>query len=279
MKQKTITLTTADVFDLKTDPARSCSNDDTDNDFLFNKEIHDVLRDNEADIIGFDACLMSMLETAYILKGKSSFLIGSEELEPGSGWNYTLWLNDLVKNPVISPLYLSKSIVASYQNTYPHSGAVTLSCVDLLLIQSLLDQLEVLSRSLINKMSTESNNLKIARNKCLKYARDILKVNSIDLSLFLYHFMKSTNDPELQEVCGKIRSIIGLMVVSNFYSDDRNFKELVPSFGSFGVAIYFPSDKSLVDAAYNDKNDNYPIQFVKDYSWDNFLDKYLSTKN
>lgn len=271
-----VTAENAEVFETSNDPVRSCSNDDTDHDFLFNKEIQDALKVNEADIVGFDACLMSMLETGYILKSKSAFLIGSEELEPGTGWNYTLWLDDLVKNPDMSPLYLSKSIVASYQQTYPFTSSVTLSCIDLSLIPELLDQLEILSQSLISKLNPEYANIKSARSNCLKYARDLPRINSIDLSLFLYQLTKTTGDTQLKETSNKIRSIINLMVVSNFFSGDHSFKENIPSFGSFGLAIYFPSDKLLSDEAYTDANTYYPIQFVRDYSWDNFLNKYLN---
>ncbi|MEI6102293.1 MAG: clostripain-related cysteine peptidase, partial [Eubacteriales bacterium] len=39
--------------------------------------------------IGFDACLMATIETAWTLDKYADYLVASEELEPGSGWDYT----------------------------------------------------------------------------------------------------------------------------------------------------------------------------------------------
>jgi len=50
------------------------------------------------DFIGFDACLMATLETAVMTSNYADYLIASEETEPGIGWYYTDWLNELSKN-------------------------------------------------------------------------------------------------------------------------------------------------------------------------------------
>jgi hypothetical protein len=264
------------IRQLKNDPVKSVSNDDTDNDFLYNREIQDNLNDNEFAIIGFDACLMSMLETAYALKSKAAYLVGSEELEPGTGWNYTIWLNALVKNPDLSPLYLSKSIVDSYRMNYAFTDGVTLSSVNLGLIQALLLQIDALSQRLISQFSVESRNIVDARKNCLKYAPGYSDINSIDLSLFVQQLAKKSADLQLKNICNKINVIISSMVVENFRSDDRAFVDNMPSFGSFGVAIYFPKQKLFADRDYNNINHKYPVQFVRDCRWAIFLEKYYS---
>ena len=40
------------------------------------------------DMVGFDACLMGSLECMTIWKDYAEYYVGSEELEPGDGWNY-----------------------------------------------------------------------------------------------------------------------------------------------------------------------------------------------
>ena len=40
------------------------------------------------EFIGFDACLMGTVEAANILASYSDYMFGSEESEPGSGWDY-----------------------------------------------------------------------------------------------------------------------------------------------------------------------------------------------
>lgn len=61
--------------------------------------INQVLMDSGScwHLTGFDACLMASLQSARALKDVSAYLIASEELEPGHGWNYhetlSAWLN------------------------------------------------------------------------------------------------------------------------------------------------------------------------------------------
>ena len=56
--------------------------------------IQDGLRDarektgKKIDVLGFDACLMASAEVAQQLKDECSFLVGSEEVEGGAGWQY-----------------------------------------------------------------------------------------------------------------------------------------------------------------------------------------------
>lgn len=43
----------------------------------------------QLDVIGFDACLMSMWEISSVLSPYAKHLLGSELLEPGTGWDYS----------------------------------------------------------------------------------------------------------------------------------------------------------------------------------------------
>ena len=51
------------------------------------------------DYIGFDACLMATIETAFMLEKHADYLIASEESEPGYGWYYTDFITALSENP------------------------------------------------------------------------------------------------------------------------------------------------------------------------------------
>ena len=44
----------------------------------------------QMDIIGFDACLMGMYEVATALRPFNKYLLASEILEPGHGWDYRI---------------------------------------------------------------------------------------------------------------------------------------------------------------------------------------------
>ncbi|MBO4416354.1 MAG: hypothetical protein J5824_10310, partial [Lachnospiraceae bacterium] len=72
-----------------------CFDELYDNDSLDLTEVDSALNeslsemDMKLDFIGFDACLMGTVETANILATYAGYMYGSEELEPGSGWDYT----------------------------------------------------------------------------------------------------------------------------------------------------------------------------------------------
>ena len=86
------------------------------------------------DLIGFDACLMATLETALVVEPYADYLIASEELEPGIGWYYTGWLNEISKNTSIATIDIGKKLIDDYivevKRKTPKSQA-TLSLIDL----------------------------------------------------------------------------------------------------------------------------------------------------
>ena len=73
------------------------------------------------DIIGFDACLMGMVEVAYQLEGNADIILGSEELEPGDGWPYDTILTELVVTPTMSSSLFASKIVDAYYASQPYS--------------------------------------------------------------------------------------------------------------------------------------------------------------
>ena len=85
------------------------------------------------EFIGFDACLMANVETAYALKDGASFLIASEETEPGTGWDYIKILNNLSKDSSQIGSTTGKVIVDSFiaSNSSFRNPDATLSVIDL----------------------------------------------------------------------------------------------------------------------------------------------------
>ncbi|MCR4655303.1 MAG: hypothetical protein K5770_03625 [Lachnospiraceae bacterium] len=82
--------------------------------------------------IGFDACLMGTVETAYMLKPFADYMIASEEMEPGNGWYYTNWVGALLKDPKVSVETFGKMIVDDFAESNEKEGNLyTLSLIDL----------------------------------------------------------------------------------------------------------------------------------------------------
>ena len=88
-----------------------------------------MLAIRELSWIGFDACLMSSVETAAAMKPYAGYMIASQETEPGFGWHYS-FLKDIEKDR--NGAETGKRIIDAYFENAPDSGELmTLSCVDL----------------------------------------------------------------------------------------------------------------------------------------------------
>jgi hypothetical protein len=110
----------AQVIGIEEPMSRGICYDDGSMDFLDNAELKRALAEAQAlagkqiDLLGMDACLMSMFEVAYQVKDQATYLVGSQEVEPMAGWPYDRVLGELVKNPAMSTADLAKLIVQAY---------------------------------------------------------------------------------------------------------------------------------------------------------------------
>lgn len=86
------------------------------------------------ELIGFDACLMGSIDMAHDLYGLARYMVASEEIEPGNGWDYEGWVSALVRNPAMGGAGLGKVICDTYMEdcrAYGIDAAATLSVADL----------------------------------------------------------------------------------------------------------------------------------------------------
>ena len=105
-----------------------------------------VCQEDEADppfeMVGFDACLMATIDTANMLRGVSSYMVASEEMEPGCGWAYTSFLTALGEDPDMDGSALGRVICDSFLagcREYGDYEHCTLSLVDLKEAGALVD--------------------------------------------------------------------------------------------------------------------------------------------
>ncbi len=138
------------------------------------------------DWIGFDACLMSTLETAYVCGNFADYLIASEEVEPGTGWYYTDWLNELSDNSSVSTLELSRGIIDDYVKACrasSYSAQVTLAVTDLAQLQATIPPLfREFSTSTTELISGDNYKLVSDARAGARQFSQSSRINQVDLS-------------------------------------------------------------------------------------------------
>jgi hypothetical protein len=256
-----------------------------------------IIKDNnlsQFELIGMDACLMSMLEVYTTLTPYSRYAVASEETEPSVGWSYSDFLKKLIAKPEMSGAELAKAIVDGYiskdqriiddkararllNSVYGNANKMTaeelasemgkettLSAVDLSKIPALNAALDDLLYAM-----KEVNPKKIADAR--SHARAFTNVFSkkypspyIDLAQFTSLVAKKAEDETISEKVAALQAKIKQAVIGEKHGSRRK--------GASGISVYFPVSKLYWDE--NTGRDFYSSttpKFVKQTLWDDFL--------
>lgn len=216
-----------------------------------------VAKKDTFELVGFDACLMSNIETANVVKDYSKYMIASEDLEPEDGWNYE-WLSSLKSES--NGEEIGKEIANRYEEFYKDKDiSLNLSLLDLSKVSDLVNYLNSNLSDDIGNISLNRNNIKSFGN-----GTDYLSIGEmVDIKSLLINMNISDNSSKLNE---KINNLV-------IYKISKNQQEL-----DSGVSIYLPvNDKVNLADQYNTykKNQFIPsyINFIKEY------DKFLLDKD
>jgi hypothetical protein len=123
------------------------SSDDLTGNSITTQELGLALKEAEkiagkkVDIYGSDACLMQMIEVAYEVSDHADFILGSEDLEPATGWDYS----DLLSQNWGTPVSVGKRVVDGFVKT---GGDVQLSLLDSSLLPDFVSSVKLLQADL-----------------------------------------------------------------------------------------------------------------------------------
>lgn len=214
------------------------------------------------DIIGFDACLMANTESAYELKDVGNYLVASEEVEGGEGWNYDkIFTSKSLENLQraldtkfsISPEQVAKKMVAD-TNGFPSIG--TLSAVDLTQMDGVAAATDEFAKAVLatKDSMTDIRSVMSSTKDFSGYAKD-----QIDFAEKLIKSPKIT-DPKLKEAAQAMIDAVKSAVIAEQHSYANQ--------GANGLQIELsPNGGSKVKFghAYQD------LAFAKDTNWDEAL--------
>jgi len=255
--------------------------DDTTGNYLTNQKLELALDEicknslggGKFAIIAFDACLMSMLEIANIVKKHADIMIGSQEVELGTGWNYTDVLAPFASG-TLDKYGLAKNIVEAFRKNYIRiTYDFTQSAINLNKIDELEENINTISHLILECLRNQKNNsvksaLNVSRSKIMCTHFD--EPTYIDLHHFLTNVqanlkrfnLKTKNEKlintlryELEQGCKLIENIVIANTVGKNLSHAK------------GISIYFP-DKRIAPS-YRQTN------FAATNEWMTLLTQYL----
>ncbi len=102
------------------------------------------------DLLGFDACLMASVEVAQIVSPFADYLVASEDLEPGHGWDYTQILTWIKEHPEVDIEALGRYLVDSFIDSPKHQKTQnkTLSLLRLTEVPEMVAEIDRLTQQL-----------------------------------------------------------------------------------------------------------------------------------
>ena len=242
--------------------------DDQARDFLDNVELQQALENvgQKLDILGMDACLMSMIEVCYQLRETADILVSSQAQEPLEGWPYEMILRRLVDDPYMKPREFAHVIVEEFVALYAdfEDSSTTLAACDLNQCDALVKHFGELTEVLMaNADETEVFD-------AIMLARYLVKADDVIESVDLFDYCDL-----LRMKCKNVKVRAACNDFLHAFEETRMVFETQPLKGSaqhsHGLAIYFPT--SEVSKLYGGLDINDP----RVTRWKEFVDMYVET--
>lgn len=226
------------------------------------------------DIVGFDACLMAVTDVALMLEPHAEYVLFSQEVIPGNGWEYTNAINAMKANPDWDAFQVGSAFVDTYMAYYAGPGGRTkvgLSLVETAALPDLLNSLEGFAATVSADTVELLSALGSARNNSQVFGTSLGDradtYSYVDLRDFMTLFSVQTTITE--EAFNAAQEVIAAYDRAVVYSlaDAK-----LPA--ATGLAIYLPSTPPIYEAYGGD----YPASAPENFSfWQDYLVQFYST--
>ncbi len=205
--------------------------------------------ENKLEWVGFDACLMSSVETSHMLSNYANYMVASQEVIPASGWDYS-FLGSIDGNKTGEDI--GKAIIDSYMDSAQYY-IETLSLLDLTKTAKVEQAMDGLFDD-VNSTLDLLNFSNISRNVSLtksfgKSGSEMSLYDLVDL-YDLGNRLKPQYGAKAEELLGALNEFV---VYSKSETENTN-----------GVSVYFPYNNTL-----------YAPEWMKEYDSFDFAPKYF----
>ena len=239
-----------------------CADDSSGGDSLSLQELGNALNlinmstGVKLDILGFDACMMGMLEVDYQIRQYVDYRVGSEETEPADGWNYEAILTALASNPSMNSSELASHIIDDYFIPYGTNGEETMSATNLNLVNNVITAMDTFTQCLVLDVNNASSGTEII------FCRDNTQLYYDAEFVDLYDFTSRVNgNPNLPAATKTAASTL-MTAISSYVIDEQHG---TASPGSHGLSIYYPSIQQTYETQYDS------LTFATDTNWNEWL--------
>ncbi|MCX5922778.1 MAG: clostripain-related cysteine peptidase [Candidatus Dependentiae bacterium] len=257
--------------------------DESTGNYLTNQKLDSALAEvtqkflggRKLNILGFDACLMGMIEIAEIAKQYAQVMVGSQEVELGPGWDYQRVLEPF-RSGSIDYITFAKHMVDVYAETY---GKITNDYTQAAIN---LDSIDALENNINTVATLLSDGLRLQKNGSVKNAIQASKSkllcthfdepSYIDLHHFYtnllanlkyFTFINEQQGANIKKTLGQAledgKNIIKSVVIANQAGKNLSLAQ--------GISIYFPERR--IHSSY------YKTSFAASNKWATLLSQYL----
>lgn len=213
------------------------------------------------DIVAMDACLMQMLEVGYQIRSNCSYIVGSEENVPGSGYPYDKWLTPLAQNPSLTPRDFASVIANQTVQFYLASQSlITHSVVDTAKLPQLATAIDGFAGSLLGITGSEATALATARDNA-DYFGSPYYTDYKDLYDYADQVALNVQSNEVKTAAAAVKTAVNNAVITN-------------AIGSYhtrarGISIYVPN--GVVFTNINNGPLYNTLDLAKNTRWGQFL--------
>jgi len=263
---------------------RGIAFNDTFETYITNQELQktlcristELLGGKKIDILAMDACHMAMIEIGSQIKDSTHYMVASEEIEPGSGYNYIYTLDPFIKES-LTPAEFAAHIVTSYEKEYSNFNAdFTLSAINLEGFDLLEENMKQITHALVGLLSSEHTKyigyiLKSIRMS-RRFTTEFCDPDYIDLTHFyksLLYKIETCKEMEIPlDACQKITAFTGLVTEGLALLEKHIIKNAagINLDYAHGLSVYFP--RRSVASSY------YKTVFEEVTDWADFLHAY-----
>jgi len=212
-------------------------------------------------LIGYDACLMATVEVALAMRPFGEYLLASEELEPGHGWDYRSF-EPLRNNPALLASEWGRHVVDGFLAQAKEAktdAKITLALVDLYALGDIEAALTELGAMTADEVKASATALARERASSLSFGEmpdPRRSTHMVDLGVVLTKGAQA--QARLAGARDKVNTALGKAVLHKTSGQVTS--------AATGLSIYFPTQQAYYNAAYDTVEETKSWRtFVKNY--------------